>query len=261
MKSRHGFPAAVCGLLLVSMSASLPAAAQAPAWSWPEKAKNLKVLPADTTPAQLRATMMGFTRGLGVRCTHCHVGEEGKPLSTFDFASDANPRKDVARNMVKMLGGIETTLGQIRPAGDEPVAVSCWTCHRGRPEPRTLADEVSLVYARAGADSALAHYQKLRERFLVAGSYDFREPALNDVGYRALGKDDARGAVAILKHNATLFPESPNAHDSLAEAYLTAGERELAITHYEKSLQLDPKNQNAAKALEKLRATGGAPAR
>ena len=32
--------------------------------------------------------MPGFTRALGVRCSYCHVGEEGESLSTYDFASD-----------------------------------------------------------------------------------------------------------------------------------------------------------------------------
>ena len=42
---------------------------------------------------RLRPVMMGFTRALGVRCNHCHVGEDGQPLSTFDFVSDENPNK------------------------------------------------------------------------------------------------------------------------------------------------------------------------
>src|SRR6059058_3640019 len=49
--------------------------------------KNLKVLPKDISRADLLSTMKFFSQSLGVRCTNCHVGEEGKPLSTFDFAS------------------------------------------------------------------------------------------------------------------------------------------------------------------------------
>ena len=48
------------------------------AWKWPARAENLKVLPKRTTPEQLRSAMMGFTRALGVRCSHCHVGEDRK---------------------------------------------------------------------------------------------------------------------------------------------------------------------------------------
>src|SRR5580692_13151166 len=71
-------------------------------WSWPEKPKNLQVLPKDWPGSRLQPVMIGFTRALGVRCSYCHVGEEGKPLSTFDFASDDNPNKNRAREMLRM---------------------------------------------------------------------------------------------------------------------------------------------------------------
>ena len=92
------------GVLLLLPSYFAPSARAQPRWSWPEKSKNLKVLPKNTPPEKLRAVMTGFTRSLGVRCSHCHVGEEGKPLDTYDFASDKNEKKAVARGMLKMLG-------------------------------------------------------------------------------------------------------------------------------------------------------------
>ena len=55
--------------------------------------KNLKVFPQDITRAQLLSNMKLFSQSLGVRCTYCHVGTEGQPLSTFDFASDAKEHK------------------------------------------------------------------------------------------------------------------------------------------------------------------------
>ena len=65
--------------------------------------KNLKVLPQDIPGPQLLSTMKFFSLSLGVRCTFCHVGEEGKPLSTFDFASDAKREKQTARKMLAMV--------------------------------------------------------------------------------------------------------------------------------------------------------------
>ena len=79
---------------------------QAQQWSWPEKPQNLQVLPSDWPGSRLSAPMRGFTRALGVRCSYCHDGEEGQPLSAYDFASDANPNKDRAREMLRMLGSI-----------------------------------------------------------------------------------------------------------------------------------------------------------
>lgn len=97
--------------------------------------KNLQVLPKDTTRQQINGIMRGFTRGLGVRCPFCHVGEEGADLSTFDFASDEKPTKKVARLMIQNMNEINTRLASVgdKPAG-EP-RVTCWTCHRGEQKP------------------------------------------------------------------------------------------------------------------------------
>lgn len=222
-------------------------------WSWPEKSKNLKVLPKNTSPEQLRAVMTGFTRALGVRCAHCHVGEEGKPLDTFDFASDKNPKKDVARGMWKMLGKVKKDLASIEPAKAERVNVGCATCHHGRPLPMTLAEELTRVYGAAGADSAIAHYRGLRDRFYGSASYDFREASLVEVADAALGKKDPRGAIAILNVDAEFYPESGLVHEAMGEAYLAAADTAQAIVHYEKAVSLEPRNMGAKKVLEALK--------
>jgi len=53
-----------------------------------------------------------------------------------------------------------------------------------------------------------------------------------------------------------LFPESFNPHDSLGEAYMTAGETELAIQSYARSLELNPENTNAVRQLMELVGVG-----
>lgn len=57
----------------------------------------------------------------------------------------------------------------------------------------------------------------------------------------------------MFKLNVALFPDSFNVYDSLGEAYMVAGERELAIKNYKKSLELNPNNTNAAKMLKKIK--------
>ncbi len=59
-------------------------------------------------------------------------------------------------------------------------------------------------------------------------------------------------AIEIFKLNAAEYPKAFNTYDSLGEAYLTAGNKELAIRNYEKSLELNPKNINAKRVLNKL---------
>ena len=103
----------------------------------PEPPKNLQVLPKDMTRQQVTQIMRGFTRGLGVRCPFCHVGEEGADLSTFDFASDEKANKKSARLMLKMVTDVNQQLASVgdKPAG-EP-RVTCYTCHRGAEKPLT----------------------------------------------------------------------------------------------------------------------------
>jgi hypothetical protein len=107
----------------------------------PQKFSNLQVYPPDTTPAALIAAMKGFTRALGVRCQFCHIGEEGMPLDKFDFVSDTNPSKQMARGMMRLAADIN---GRISKAVPDAVAkgyqVTCWTCHRGSQHPQHSPD-------------------------------------------------------------------------------------------------------------------------
>lgn len=225
-------------------------------WTWPEKPKNLQILNKDWPGSRLSPIMRGFTRSLGVRCSYCHVGEEGKSLSTFDFVSDANPNKDRAREMLRMLGSVNDHLKKIEPSGDRPVNMWCHTCHRGRPRPLTLGEELGEQHRAKGIDAALEHYADLKLRYYSRGAYDFGERSLNDLGFEILGKGDAAAAIKIFKLNTDEFPKSANAWDSLAEAYMKAGDMKRATQLYEKVLEMDPKSENAREMLKKIKAGG-----
>jgi hypothetical protein len=93
--------------------------------------KNLKVFPKDISREQLISNMKFFSQSLGVRCTYCHVGVEGQPLSTFDFASDAKDKKLIARAMLEMAHRIN------KEEFDGQMKVTCFTCHRGSTRPLT----------------------------------------------------------------------------------------------------------------------------
>jgi hypothetical protein len=83
--------------------------------------KNLKVL--KVPPTDIRATMQSFRLALGVQCDFCHV--------KGDFASDENPKKDIARKMIVLAQDVNAKF----PDGKEHV--TCYTCHRGDQEPKT----------------------------------------------------------------------------------------------------------------------------
>jgi tetratricopeptide (TPR) repeat protein len=246
------FFARILGLLFLATLLSFSARAQEK-WSWPEKPKNLQVLPKDWPGTRLQPVMIGFTRALGVRCSYCHKGEEGKPLSTYDFASDENPNKNRAREMYRMLGDISDHLKKIEPSGDKRVNMWCHTCHHGRPRPMTLDEELSEQYRTKGLQAALDDYADLKKRFYARSAYDFTEGSLNAFGYDILEKKDFPGAIQVFKLNAETFPTSGNVWDSLAEAYMKSGDLKSAQQNYEKALTLDPANENAKEMLKKIK--------
>lgn len=218
---------------------------QQPSWHWPDKAKNLQVLPKDCDAEKLQAIMKGFTRSLGVRCTHCHVGTEGQPLSTYDFVSDRNPNKDRAREMYRMLGDINAHLKKISPSGDQRVNMWCGTCHQGRPRPMTLVEELGQTYRRSGIDATLARYRELRDRFYGRGGYDFGERSLEDFGDELVELGNRDAAIEVFRLNAAQFPQSGRAWSSLAAAFEGAGRNELAVIYYRKALEVDPGDEEA----------------
>ena len=109
--------------------------ASAPPAATPPTFKNLKVFPKDISRPDLIANMKFFAQSLGVRCTFCHVGTEGQPLSTFDFASDAKDKKLTARKMLAMVHRINAE--DFHVTDFSKVKVTCFTCHRGSTKPAT----------------------------------------------------------------------------------------------------------------------------
>jgi len=248
----HEVVVSLIGCVCLSVFSSLPVQAQ-DTWTWPEKPQNLKVLPKDWQGTRLRPVMFGFTRALGVRCSYCHKGQEGKPLSTYDFASDENPNKNRAREMLRMLNDIEDHLKKIEPSGDKRVNMWCHTCHHGRPRPMTLDEELGEQYRKKGLQAALDDYAELKKKYYGRAAFDFGEGSLNVFGYALLEGSDAAGAIQVFQLNAATFPDSSNVWDSLAEGYLKAGDVRKAQENYEKALKLDPANQNAKEALKRIK--------
>lgn len=118
------------------------------------------------------------------------------------------------------------------------------------PEKPSVSGAMVPLLMAGKLEAAIAEYHRLlREE---ADKWDFREPELNKLGYAMLQHNQTAGAIAIFKLNAERFPKSSNVWDSLGEAYMKNGEREKAIENYRKALELDPKNENAKKMLEKL---------
>ena len=225
----------------------------------PESLKNLQAMPEGTTVKQLVEAMRGFTRALGVRCTHCHVGTEGQPLETMDFAADTKPAKKTARQMIRMVQAINGEhLARLAERADPNVTVTCATCHRGITRPRSLIDELLLAYRKGGATAAAARFRELRERYYGGDAYDFGDVALTEVAHTAQEGGDVPGALALLELNVELLPLSWFGLWMLAEMREEAGQTERAIAALERVVALKPR-PDLVERLEALRRRAASP--
>jgi CubicO group peptidase (beta-lactamase class C family) len=113
---------------------------------------------------------------------------------------------------------------------------------------RSLAFELLDVFLEKGAMAGTNAYKKLKSD----STYSLKESDMNQIGYELLQSGKKKEAIEAFKINAENFPKSGNVYDSLGEAYLADGDKNLAITNYTKSIELDPTNENGKKILAEI---------
>jgi len=83
--------------------------------------------------------------------------------------------------------------------------------------------------------------------------YDVKDEAvLNSIGYHLMSNKRLDDAIKIFNLNIQLFRASSNVYDSMGEAFYNKGDLKSAILNYNKSLELNPKNDNAKQMIEKI---------
>lgn len=115
----------------------------------------------------------------------------------------------------------------------------------------SIANVLRETIRTSGIEAAVSKFKELETR---KDEYTLSEEEINSLGYEYLQAKKLKEAIEVFKLNVGSFPKSFNAFDSLAEAYAAAGEKELAIRAYEKSLELNPQSQSGIDALKKLKA-------
>jgi CubicO group peptidase (beta-lactamase class C family) len=110
------------------------------------------------------------------------------------------------------------------------------------------------IVARGNTEALREYLEKRREHPAKAR---ISEDQMNNLGYELLALKHREDALAVFKQNVTDHPDSANVYDSLAEAYEVIGDKSAAVVNFEKSLELDAKNQNAVEHLKKLESDGG----
>ena len=95
---------------------------------------------------------------------------------------------------------------------------------------------VDLLDEPGGTARAMAFVKELRgrdERAFVRS-----EAIINQIGYEKIQAGETHEAIEVLRLNIVAFPESPNACDSLSDAYLAEGQTEPARQYSEDALRL-----------------------
>ena len=118
------------------------------------------------------------------------------------------------------------------------------------PPKMSIAAVIFRTIAEKGIEAGLAQYRDLKTKQPVA--YDFGEAELNRLGYQLLRAGKIKESIEVFKLNVEMYPQASNTYDSLGEAYMASGERDLAVQNYKKSLELNSQNTNAAEMLKRL---------
>jgi CubicO group peptidase (beta-lactamase class C family) len=136
---------------------------------------------------------------------------------------------------------IEQSVGGFHPALD-------WLNYESYKSPsQTLVRNIRAK----GVKQALAEYHDWRNG--RAAHELINEAQMNRLGYLLLrGTKRVEDAIEIFKQNVQDHPESSNVYDSLGEAYMVSGNKELAIKNYQRSIELNPNNANGREMLKKV---------
>jgi tetratricopeptide (TPR) repeat protein len=174
------------------------------------------------------------------------------PLAILEIYFLAQDRPGALRRMATASLLFVLTLGMV--AGLFAVTLVIWVPQvKAAFDPRqSIAETLSATIASSGLDAAVQQYHDLKAA--APATYNFDEGQLNGLGYRLIRANNFKAAIRILQLNVEAYPQSSNVYDSLGEAYMNAGNKPLAITNYQKSLQLNPKNAGAVSMLRKLNA-------
>ena len=97
---------------------------------------------------------------------------------------------------------------------------------------------LALMDEPGGPPKVAQQLAEARRRDL--GATLFPEAFVNTIGYEHLESGAVAQAIEVFALNASAFPTSPNAYDSLADAYLASGQKDLARVNAQKALDLLP---------------------
>ena len=105
----------------------------------------------------------------------------------------------------------------------------------------------------------MLYYRQLEEKYKDIDWWTALKPEnlerdVNRKGYDLMGKNDLTRARRVFTLNTLLFPNSSNAWDSMGECYFNLKDYSLSLQYYQKSIELNPDNENGKRMIERLKA-------
>lgn len=91
--------------------------------------KNVQLLKNVPAGRFLRIMDVGYSRGLGVGCDHCHSDDR--------WEADEKRQKQAAREMIVLTQEINARLEKMEHIDTSEPQINCTTCHRGYVKPAT----------------------------------------------------------------------------------------------------------------------------
>ncbi len=171
------------------------------------------------------------------------------PFAKKEFVGyDAANGRSVSVNFLSLDKDNKPVL-ELNISGNKPMRL----LNTGNPDAlpkRSAAEFLYNTISTKGIEATLEAVKEIKEK--KANRFNADEDELNDVGYRLLKENKLNEAVTIFTILVQVFPESANGYDSLGEAYLKAGNKAEALKNYKRSVELNPKNENAKKVISDL---------
>jgi CubicO group peptidase (beta-lactamase class C family) len=152
-----------------------------------------------------------------------------------------------------------------RPAGNY-LAGLVLKILNGQPVSYPKASLAKIYGRKLAAEGATAAEETLEKLRKDTATYHLNKDDFINLGYDFMGvinpyrlpvEPQDEKALEVFKLSIRLFPEYWNSYDSYGEILLKTGRKEEAIKMYQKSIELNPKNEGGKKVLEQLLKTDG----
>jgi len=220
-------------------------------YKWDQSLYEDKILSAESKRLMFTPGLSNY--GYGLIISDKPIGKTEQKTKFIEHSGGINGFNS---NLIRLVDKRQTVIildnvGLARYQG--PIISSIIAILNGQPPEapkRSIAETVYKIVKEKDAASAVAEYRKLKAS--SSATYDFSEDELNTLGYQLMRMDRRKDAIEIFKLNVEMFPASSNPWDSLGEAYLEDGQKDLALVNYKKAAELNPSNANARAIVNRL---------